>query len=73
MLLLLHKCLLLRLLHRCCRPLIPGPTRRLQRTPPLTPFVLPCFPRSIDNIRDLFGHKVSLSMVKKNPICRLGF
>jgi phenylalanyl-tRNA synthetase alpha chain len=26
----------------------------------------------IDNIRDLFGHKVSLSMVKKNPICRLG-
>lgn len=29
-------------------------------------------PRSIDNIRDLFGHKVSLNMVKKNPICRLG-
>lgn len=27
---------------------------------------------NIDNIRDLFGHKVSLSMVKKNPICRLG-
>lgn len=27
---------------------------------------------SIDNIRDLFGHKVSLGMVKKNPICRLG-
>ncbi|KXZ54325.1 hypothetical protein GPECTOR_5g409 [Gonium pectorale] len=26
----------------------------------------------IDNIRDLFGHKVSLSMVRKNPICRLG-
>lgn len=26
----------------------------------------------IDNIRDLFGHKVSLAMVKKNPICRLG-
>lgn len=26
----------------------------------------------IDNIRDLFGHKVSLSMVKRNPICRLG-
>ena len=26
----------------------------------------------INNIRDLFGHKVSLSMVKKNPICRLG-
>ncbi|BDA43266.1 Phenylalanine-tRNA ligase alpha subunit [Coccomyxa sp. Obi] len=25
----------------------------------------------IDNIRDLFGHKVSLSVVKKNPICRL--
>ena len=27
----------------------------------------------IDNIRDLFGHKVNLSMVKRNPICRLGF
>lgn len=27
----------------------------------------------IDNIRDLFGHKVSLTMVRKNPICRLGF
>ena len=26
----------------------------------------------VDNIRDLFGHKVSLSMVRKNPICRLG-
>jgi phenylalanyl-tRNA synthetase alpha chain len=26
----------------------------------------------IDNIRDLFGHKVSLGMVRKNPICRLG-
>ncbi|KAF8072572.1 Phenylalanine--tRNA ligase alpha subunit [Scenedesmus sp. PABB004] len=26
----------------------------------------------IDNIRDLFGHKVSLSMVKANPICRMG-
>ncbi|GLI62444.1 hypothetical protein VaNZ11_005065 [Volvox africanus] len=26
----------------------------------------------IDNIRDLFGHKVSLSMVRKNPLCRLG-
>lgn len=26
----------------------------------------------IDNIRELFGHGVSLSMVKKNPICRLG-
>lgn len=26
----------------------------------------------IDNIRDLFGHKVSLSMVKTNPICRMG-
>uniref|UniRef100_A0A7R9V8F0 phenylalanine--tRNA ligase n=1 Tax=Chlamydomonas euryale TaxID=1486919 RepID=A0A7R9V8F0_9CHLO len=26
----------------------------------------------IDNIRDLFGHKVSLSVVKRNPICRLG-
>uniref|UniRef100_A0A7S0YCZ8 phenylalanine--tRNA ligase n=1 Tax=Polytomella parva TaxID=51329 RepID=A0A7S0YCZ8_9CHLO len=26
----------------------------------------------IDNIRDLFGHKVSLSMVRRNPICRLG-
>ncbi|KAK9819263.1 hypothetical protein WJX81_008677 [Elliptochloris bilobata] len=27
----------------------------------------------IDNIRDLFGHRVSLSMVKRNPICRLGY
>eukprot|EP00199_Chlamydomonas_sp_CCMP681_P000662 CAMPEP_0119107318 /NCGR_PEP_ID=MMETSP1180-20130426/9635_1 /TAXON_ID=3052 ORGANISM="Chlamydomonas cf sp, Strain CCMP681" /NCGR_SAMPLE_ID=MMETSP1180 /ASSEMBLY_ACC=CAM_ASM_000741 /LENGTH=494 /DNA_ID=CAMNT_0007092789 /DNA_START=101 /DNA_END=1585 /DNA_ORIENTATION=+ len=27
----------------------------------------------IDNIRDLFGHKVNLSMIKRNPICRLGF
>mmetsp|Transcript_22835 Transcript_22835/g.40650 ORF Transcript_22835/g.40650 Transcript_22835/m.40650 type:complete len:497 (-) Transcript_22835:180-1670(-) len=27
----------------------------------------------IDNIRDLFGHKMSLNVVKKNPICRLGF
>lgn len=26
----------------------------------------------IDNIRDLFGHKVSLGMVKSNPICRMG-
>ena len=26
----------------------------------------------INNIRDLFGHKVSLSMVKRNPVCRLG-
>lgn len=26
----------------------------------------------IDNIRDLFGHKVSLNMVRKNGICRLG-
>ena len=25
----------------------------------------------IDNIRDLFGHKVDLDMIKKNPICRL--
>ncbi|KAI4378510.1 hypothetical protein MLD38_015979 [Melastoma candidum] len=27
----------------------------------------------IDNIRDLFGHKVDLGLIKKNPICRLGF
>jgi phenylalanyl-tRNA synthetase alpha chain len=27
----------------------------------------------IDNIRDLFGHRVSLSTVRHNPICRLGF
>jgi len=27
----------------------------------------------IDNIRDLFGHKVSLAMVKKTGICRLGW
>jgi phenylalanyl-tRNA synthetase alpha chain len=26
----------------------------------------------IDNIRDLFGHKVSLSTVRRNPVCRLG-
>ncbi|GFY89695.1 phenylalanyl-tRNA synthetase, putative [Actinidia rufa] len=26
----------------------------------------------IDNIRDLFGHKVDLSLIKKNPICRIG-
>ncbi|XP_047942327.1 phenylalanine--tRNA ligase alpha subunit, cytoplasmic-like [Salvia hispanica] len=26
----------------------------------------------IDNIRDLFGHKVDLSLTKRNPICRLG-
>ena len=25
----------------------------------------------IDNIRDLFGHKVDLDMIKTNPICRL--
>ena len=27
----------------------------------------------INNIRDLFGHKVDLQMIKTNPICRLGF
>lgn len=26
----------------------------------------------IDNIRDLFGHKVSLNLIRKNPLCRLG-
>uniref|UniRef100_A0A803KVV7 phenylalanine--tRNA ligase n=1 Tax=Chenopodium quinoa TaxID=63459 RepID=A0A803KVV7_CHEQI len=26
----------------------------------------------IDNIRDLFGHKVDLGLMKKNPICRIG-
>jgi phenylalanyl-tRNA synthetase alpha chain len=26
----------------------------------------------IDNIRDLFGHRVNLNMIKRNPICRLG-
>eukprot|EP01018_Ginkgo_biloba_P025294 Gb_38998 [translate_table: standard] len=26
----------------------------------------------IDNIRDLFGHKVDLNLIKTNPICRLG-
>ncbi|CAI7793294.1 unnamed protein product [Closterium sp. NIES-53] len=26
----------------------------------------------IDNIRDLFGHKVDLKLIKSNPICRLG-
>lgn len=28
---------------------------------------------NIGNIRDLFGHKVSLSVVRSNPICRLGW
>ncbi|ESQ36306.1 hypothetical protein EUTSA_v10007412mg [Eutrema salsugineum] len=27
----------------------------------------------IDNIRDLFGHKVDLDLIKRNPICRIGF
>ncbi|KAM1043245.1 hypothetical protein ACFX2A_035324 [Malus domestica] len=26
----------------------------------------------IDNIRDLFGHKVDLGLIKRNPVCRLG-
>ncbi|KAI3992952.1 hypothetical protein MKX01_009695 [Papaver californicum] len=26
----------------------------------------------IDNIRDLFGPKVDLALIKRNPICRLG-
>ncbi|KAM3269720.1 hypothetical protein P3S67_030602 [Capsicum chacoense] len=26
----------------------------------------------IDNIRDLFGPKVDLSLIKRNPICWLG-
>ncbi|GLU02907.1 hypothetical protein SLE2022_201390 [Rubroshorea leprosula] len=26
----------------------------------------------ISNIRDLFGHKVDLSLIKRNPICRIG-
>ncbi|KAL9275755.1 Phenylalanine--tRNA ligase alpha subunit, cytoplasmic-like protein [Drosera capensis] len=26
----------------------------------------------IDNIRDLFGHKVDLWLIKRNPICRIG-
>ena len=26
----------------------------------------------VDNIRDLFGHKVDLDMMKTNPICRIG-
>ncbi|CAA7020611.1 unnamed protein product [Microthlaspi erraticum] len=26
----------------------------------------------IDNIRDLFGHKVDLDLIKRNPICRVG-
>lgn len=26
----------------------------------------------VDNIRDLFGHKVDLGLIKRNPICRLG-
>lgn len=27
----------------------------------------------LNNIRDLFGHKVDVAMVKSNPICRLGY
>ena len=27
----------------------------------------------MNNIRDLFGHKVSLAAVRNNPVCRLGF
>jgi len=27
----------------------------------------------VNNIRDLFGHKVNVGMVKNNPICRLGY
>lgn len=27
----------------------------------------------IGNIRDLFGHRVSLATVASNPICKLGF
>ncbi|XP_057502373.1 phenylalanine--tRNA ligase alpha subunit, cytoplasmic-like [Actinidia eriantha] len=26
----------------------------------------------IDNIRDLFGHKVDISLIKRNPLCRIG-
>ncbi|KAF3518562.1 hypothetical protein DY000_02062191 [Brassica cretica] len=26
----------------------------------------------IKNIRDLFGHKVDLHLIKQNPICRIG-
>lgn len=26
----------------------------------------------IDNIRDLFGHKVDLDLIKRNPVCRIG-
>ena len=26
----------------------------------------------IDNIRELFGHKVSLPMIRRNPVCRIG-
>lgn len=26
----------------------------------------------IDNIRDMFGHKVDLGLIKRNPLCRLG-
>ena len=27
----------------------------------------------VDNIRDLFGTKVNLSMIQSNPICRIGW
>jgi len=26
----------------------------------------------VDNIRELFGHKVDLDMIKRNPLCRIG-
>lgn len=26
----------------------------------------------VDNIRDLFGHKVDLGLIKRNPLCRIG-
>lgn len=46
-------------------PTQPHPTNPPPRRPTMILY-------NIDNIRDLFGHKVSLSMVKQNPICRLG-
>ncbi|GAB4853897.1 hypothetical protein Ancab_018106 [Ancistrocladus abbreviatus] len=52
----------------------------LERLIPLHPnkLELSCFSRptmilyGIDNIRDLFGHKVDLSLIKRNPFCRIG-
>ena len=53
-----------RVLRSCAPPHPPPPHARTRRP---TMILMGC-----DNIRDLFGHKVSLNMVKSTPICRLG-